>query len=100
MKTSDGKYEEKQARVAVKQLLGQMEWRQPDQIAPNADQPSLQGEENDQAAGMSAENRPFIEVVLGGVTYRTLFDSGAMISLAGPKVPRDTPPGFRKEKRQ
>ena len=86
MQTSDEREDEEQARGAVEELLDQMGWRQPDPIDGKADQSSLLGEEDEQVAGMSSENRPFIEVVLGGVTYRALFDSGAMISLAGPKV--------------
>ena len=71
---------------AVDKLLDQMGWRQPDQTKPSTNSTNPLGEEDDQVAGMSAENRPFMEVLLGGVTYRALFDSGAMISLAGPSV--------------
>ena len=39
-----------------------------------------------QVVEMSAENRPFIEIVLGGEPYRALLDSGAMVSLAGPRM--------------
>ena len=39
-----------------------------------------------QVAEMSDENRPFLEVILGGESYRALLDSGAMVSLAGPRV--------------
>ena len=37
-------------------------------------------------AEMTTENRPFLEIILGGESYRTLLDSGAMVSLAGPRV--------------
>ena len=39
-----------------------------------------------QVAEMSAENCPFLEIILGGESYRALLDSGAMVSLAGPRV--------------
>ena len=39
-----------------------------------------------QVAAISAENRPFIEIVLGGKPHRALLDSGAMVSLAGPRM--------------
>ena len=39
-----------------------------------------------QVAEMSVENRPFLEIILGGESYCALLDSGAMVSLAGPRV--------------
>ena len=37
-------------------------------------------------AEMSTENHPFLEIILRGESYRALLDSGAMVSLAGPRV--------------
>ena len=39
-----------------------------------------------QVAQLNAENRPFLEIILGGEWYRALLDSGAMVSLASPRV--------------
>ena len=43
-------------------------------------------EDQDLVAGLRGENRNFIAVQLGGQTYKVLFDSGAMLSLVGPRV--------------
>ena len=39
-----------------------------------------------QVAEMSAENRPFLEIILGDESYRALLDLEAMVSLPGPRV--------------
>ena len=46
----------------------------------------VEAETDGEVAEMSAENRRFIEIVLGGEPYWALLDSGAMVSLAGPRM--------------
>ena len=42
--------------------------------------------DNSDIAGMRVDNRYYLSVVLGGREYKALFDPGASLSLAGPRV--------------
>ena len=42
--------------------------------------------DNSGVAGMRVDNRYYLTVVLGGQEYKALFDPGATLSLAGPRV--------------
>ena len=49
---------------------------------------NVKGEQidNSDIAGMRVDNRYYLSVVLGGREYKALFDPGATLSLAGPRV--------------
>ena len=74
-------------------MLAETDWEiEPveERVKESANEPSVavpvEAETDGQVAEMSAENRPFIEIILGGEPYRALLDSGAMVSSAGPRV--------------
>ena len=47
---------------------------------------SARGAKRKCVAGMIGENRNFITIKLGGISYKALFDPGASLSLVGPKI--------------
>ena len=85
--------DQKSVEEGVMQMLAEMDW----EIEPveereeeKAKEPSItvpvEAGADGQVAEMSAENRTFLLVILGGESYRPLLDSGAMVSLAGSRV--------------
>lgn len=59
---------------------------------PDRSQPQLEASIADmtdsdaQTAAAMVDNQDYVQVVLNGVTYRALFDPGAVITIVGPKV--------------
>ena len=52
----------------------------------NAEGSAHEQRDDDEIVGMMSENRCFLSISLGGQDYKALFDPGAMLSHAGPRV--------------
>ena len=77
----------------VLKMLAEMDWeiepveeREGEETNRSAVTVPVEAGADGEVAEMSAENRPFLKIILGRESYRALLDSGAMVSLAGPRV--------------